>query len=211
MKKLICTLLALCLILSITPSAFADALADNAAKGARQFEGVSDIDLNDMFTLSAYAMYERGLLTEDQILDIIAVATNTERPDGKEVGSSQIKAVEPVEYTFYDGTFFVGPTIRPDKYELKCLADNTQNSDLSSQLDQVYANSNMPENLYNMIKDSGAVNVQSSGMVVTIYNANNSIDTVCKLKLNDTKTITLDEGQYIVVESGTIKLSSIAE
>ena len=211
MKKIICALLTLCLILSVAPFAFADSLAENAAKGAKQFEGTSDLDLNDIFTLSAYSMYERGLLTKDQILDIIAIATNTERPDGKEVGASQIKAVEPVEYTFYDGTFFVGPTIRPDKYELLCLADNTQNYDLSSQLDEVYANSNMPEHMYNMIKDSGSLKTESSGMVVTIYNANNSIDKVCKLKLNDKKTITLSEGQYIVVESGTIKLSSIAE
>ena len=88
MKKIVCTLLALCLVLSISTISFAGYLAENETKGSKHYEGVSDEDLNEMFTFSAQALYERGFLSEDQFLDIIAIATNTERPDGKEVGAS---------------------------------------------------------------------------------------------------------------------------
>lgn len=204
MKKLVCTILTACLMLSLIPFAFGDELSENIANSAKQFENVSDNDLNNTFLMSVYAMHSRGLLTEDQLLDIIAVATNTERPDGKAVGSSQL-----VEYIFSDGTYYVGPTIHPDKYEIICTADNTQDTDLTNQLNEVYANSNMPESIYNSIMESGMTESKSSGMVITVYKAENTIDQVYKLKLNDKKTIILEEGQYIEVKDGTIKLVSV--
>ena len=199
MKKLIVMALLLSIIASFGGIAFAES-SITSPDVINEMKNMSDTEVYLIFSNSLIELITRGVFVSDNVNEALDLLK------GVKSGST---ASAQTKYTFGQGTYITGLDLQAGTYDLTCKTASTEDIGSSmSDFSDFYSSQGM-DDYANMFGSLGGMYDNISGLTVTIYDANGSLNNYLTLKVNETARIILEDGMKLELTGGTSELTFI--